>query len=43
MMLTNYSYEYCPTESSAGSTLSYIGIHLLLNQEMTFVSIKLIN
>ena len=27
--LTNYSYEYCPTESSAGGTLLYIGNHLL--------------
>ena len=27
--LTNYSYEYCPTESSAGGTLLYIGSHLL--------------
>ena len=27
--LTNYNYEYCPTESSAGGTLLYIGNHLL--------------
>ena len=27
--LTNYSYEYCPIESSAGGTLLYIGNHLL--------------
>ena len=26
--LTNYSYEYCPTESSAGGTMLYIGNHL---------------
>ena len=26
--LTNYSYEYCPTESSAGGTLLYIGKYL---------------
>ena len=27
--LTNYSYEHCPTESSAGGTLLYIRNHLL--------------
>ena len=27
--LINYSYEYCPTESSEGGTLLYIGNHLL--------------
>ena len=27
--LTNYDYEYCPTESSAGGTMLYIGNHLL--------------
>ena len=27
--LTNYSYEHCPTESSAGGTRLYIGNHLL--------------
>ena len=26
--LKNYSYEYCPTESSAGGILLYIGNHL---------------
>ena len=25
--LPDYSYEFCPTESSAGSTLLYIGNH----------------
>lgn len=26
---TKYKYEYCPTDSSAGNTLLYIGNHLL--------------
>ena len=27
--LTNYSYEYCPTESSARGTMLYIGNHVI--------------
>ena len=31
IILTNYSYGYCPTESSAGCTMIYIGNHLSYN------------